>query len=528
MEFRLLGPLEVVEGDRSLALGGGKQRSLLAVLLLHANEVVSRDRLIAELWTGRPPATAAKNIQIYVSRLRKELGDRNLTTRSPGYVLQVEPGELDLARFETLVAEARLADPRRAADKLRTALALWRGPPLADLAYEPFAQTEIARLEEMRLAALEARFDADLAAGRHAELVAELRATIEEHPLREHLRAQLMLALYRAGRQAEALDAYQVARRELAEELGLEPSEELRRLEQAVLMHDPAIEIEPTAKPSQPAAAPERSILVAPATIDALDPLLALATLLASAEPARELVVATVVDAAEIGDATAALADRRERLRRRGVATRTAAFASPQPGEDLVRLASEQDVELLITDAGPAPLDGAARPMLDKAACDVALVVTDGGPLRPGPVIVPFGAARHDWAALELGAWAAKASGAPLKLIGAAADGDQAGRDASRLLANASLIIQRYAGVGAAPLLAAPGRSGVAALAKGAGLLVVGLSEAWQQHGLGPLRSALVAAPPAPIVLVRRGPRPGGLAPPDAVTRFSWSLTAGV
>jgi DNA-binding SARP family transcriptional activator len=528
MEFRLLGPLEVVEGDRVLALGGRKQRSLLAVLLLHANEVVSSDRLIAELWGERPPTTVAKSIQVYVSRLRRELGDGRLTTRTPGYVLQIEPSELDLARFERLVAEARQSEPRGAADKLRAALALWRGPPLADLAYEPFAQTEIARLEEMRLAALEARFDADLAAGRHAELVAELEASIAQHPLREHLRGQLMLALYRSGRQAEALRTYQVARRELDEELGLEPGEELRRLERAILAHDPALGIEPeTREAPRPGASPDRSILVAPAALDALDPLLDLAVLLASSEPARELIIAAVVDAADVGDATAALADRRERLRERGVDARTAAFTSPQPGEDVVRLASQQDVELLIMGAGPAPLDGDARPVLEKAACDVALVVTEGGALRSGPVTVPFGAAVHDWAALELGAWVAQATGAPLRLIGAAADDEQAGRDASRLLAHASLIVQRFAGVVAAPVLADPGRSGVAAHAEGAGLLVVGLSDAWQQVGLGPVRAALVASPPAPTVLVRRGPRPGGLAPPDSLTRFSWSLTAG-
>jgi DNA-binding SARP family transcriptional activator len=528
MEFRLLGPLEVMEGDRALALGGPKQRSLLAVLLLHANEVVSSDRLIAELWGERPPVTAAKSVQIYVSRLRREMGERRLTTRTPGYVLHVEPAEVDLTRFERLVAEARRTEPRDAADKLRAALALWRGPPLADLAYEPFAQTEIARLEEMRLAALEARFDADLAAGRHAEIVAELEPSIAQHPLREHLRGQLMLALYRSGRQADALRTYQLARRELAEELGLEPGEELRRLERAILTHDPALRIEPdTREPPQPATAPDRSILVAPAALDALDPLLAPAILLASSHPARELIIAALVDAAEVGDATAALADRRERLRARGVEARTAAFASPQPGEDLVRLASQQDVELLIMSAGPAALDGYARPVLEKAACDVALVVTDGGPLRPGPVTVPFGAARHDWAALELGAWVAQATGALLRLIGAAADDDRTGRDASRLLADASLIVQRLAGVVATPVLAAPGRSGVAALAEDAGLLVVGLSESWQQVGLGPVRAALVASPPAPTVLVRRGPRPGGLAPPDSLTRFSWSLTAG-
>ena len=233
MEFRLLGPLEALENDRLLALGGGQQRALFAVLLLHANQVVSTDRLIDALWGQAPSATAAKSIQVYVSRLRKTLGEGRVVTQTPGYRLQVEPSELDLDLFEQLVGEARMADPEGAAQKLRRALALWRGPALGDLAYEPFVQTEIARLEELRWAALEQRIDADLATGRHAELVGELKALIAEHPLRERLRSQLMLALYRSARQAEALEAYRAARHELSEELGLEPSEELKRLQQA-------------------------------------------------------------------------------------------------------------------------------------------------------------------------------------------------------------------------------------------------------------------------------------------------------
>ena len=164
--------------------------------------------------------------------------------------------------------------------------------------------------------------------------------------------------------------------------------------------------------------------------------------------------------------------------------------------------------------------------VLDEAPCDVAMLVQAGGTLRPGPVVVPFGAAWHDWAALELGAWVARATDAPLRLIGAAADDRTDGRDASRLLADASLIVQRTAGIVAEPLLASPGRKGVIALAEGAGLLVVGLSERWRQEGLGRVRSELIDAPPAPTVLVRRGLRPGGLAPPETATRFGWSLTA--
>ena len=249
MEFRLLGSLDVAERDRSLPLGGSKQRALLADLLLHANAVVPVERLIDDLWGASPPATVAKSVQVYVSRLRKQLGDGRLVTRPPGYVLRVDPLELDVARFEALVTRARGAEPEVAAARLREALALWRGPPLADLAYEPFAQAEIARLEELRLAALEQRIDAELATGRHAELVGELEALAAEHPLREGLRGRLMLALYRSGRQAEALEVYRRTRRALVDELGVEPSRRLQELERAILAQAPSLDAGPRAVP---------------------------------------------------------------------------------------------------------------------------------------------------------------------------------------------------------------------------------------------------------------------------------------
>jgi DNA-binding SARP family transcriptional activator len=523
MEFRLLGPLEISREGEQLALGGSKQRSLLAILLLHANQVVSADRLTDELWGAEPPATAWKSIQVYVSRLRKELGARRLVTRTPGYLLQVERSELDLARFEQLLGEASEADPVGAARMLREALELWRGPALADLAYEPFAQAEIMRLEELRFAALERRIDADLAIGRHAELVGELEALVAEHPLRERLRCQLMLALYRSGRQAEALGVYQAARSELSEGLGLEPGEELKQLERAILQQDPALDLDPGTGPRDKSE-PDHSVLLFPTAIDGLDALLSLATPLAASTPPRELVIAGVVGPAEVGFATSALADRREELQDRGLAVRTAAFSSPTPGEDVARLAAHEGADVLLMDAGPSPLSGQNGAVLEQAPCDVVLLVEAGGPLREGPVIVPFGAAWHDWAALELGGWIARATGAPLRLIGASDDrGD--GRDASRLLADASLIVQRRAGIVAEPLLASPGRRGLMALAAGAGLLVVGLSERWREEGLGRIRSELAEHPPAPTALVRRGPRPGGLAPADTRTRFTWSLT---
>jgi DNA-binding SARP family transcriptional activator len=527
VEFRLLGPLEVIEHGRVLALGRGRPRSLFGVLLLHANQVVSTDRLIDALWGQTPPVTAPKSIQVYVSRLRKELGEGRLLTQAPGYVLHVDRSELDLGRFERLLAEARNADPQSAAQKLRRALELWRGPALADLAYEPFVQTEIARLEELRWVALEHRIEADLASGRHAELVGELEALVAEYPLRERLRCLLMLALYRSARQAEALDSYRHARRDFSEQLGLEPSEELKQLEQAILRQDPALDLAPNA-PRQSLAqvrAPDRSLLIVPSRLEDVEALVRLAAPLARSEHPRELIIARVVEEADLAAATATLAELRANLLADGLAVRTAAFSSPAPAEDVVRLASREEVDLLLMDANRSPLEGEVGLVLEHAGCDVAMLVEAGGSLREGPVLVPFGAAWHDWAALELGAWIARATGAPLRLIGAASDDRKRGRDASRLLADASLIVQRIAGVAAEPLLAHPGRKEVIALAEGAGLLVAGLSERWRQEGLGRMRAALVESPPAPTVLVRRGPRPGGLAPPETLTRFGWSMT---
>ena len=244
MEFRILGPLEVIDGDATVALGGVRQRALLAILLLNANEVVSADRLIDELWGERSPESGRGALQVRVSQLRKALGEGGgrLLTRAPGYVLSLDRDQLDLQRFERLVREAAAAEPPAAAEKLREALAVWRGPPLADLAYESFAQAAIGRLKELRVGALEKLIDAELALGHHDGLVVELEELVAEHPLREHLRAQLMLALYRCGRQADALEVYRRTSSELSAELGLEPGRELKDLENAILNQDPSLE----------------------------------------------------------------------------------------------------------------------------------------------------------------------------------------------------------------------------------------------------------------------------------------------
>ena len=246
MEFRILGPLEVVADGSDLTPAGTKQRALLALLAVHANETMSVERLVDELWGERPPTTAVETVHAHVSRLRRALlaGAGNdarglIVTRGRGYQLTLDPELIDSHRFERLVGEGRSAlaegRPQDAAAGLEEALRLRRGRPLDDLAYEPFARQEIARLEELHIAALERLVDARLALGRHAEVVGELERLIAEHPHRERLRAQLMLALYRCERPAEALQAYQDARCVFVEELGVEPGESLRELERAIL-----------------------------------------------------------------------------------------------------------------------------------------------------------------------------------------------------------------------------------------------------------------------------------------------------
>jgi predicted ATPase/DNA-binding winged helix-turn-helix (wHTH) protein len=256
MEFRILGSLEVFDGGRRLELGASKQRQLLAILLVRANEIVSVDRLTEDLWAGEPPATAGKGLQVHLSRLRKALGREDvIVTRGGGYCLVATDEEIDALWFEQLSTRGRdrlaSGDVQGAVDDLRAALKLWRGPALAEFAYEPFAQAEISRLEELRLVALEDRIAAEIKLGLGGVLVPELEALVREHPLRERVRGQLMLALYRTGRQAEALEVYQKTRGILVEELGIEPSAELKVLEKRILAQDPMLLAprEPTAPP---------------------------------------------------------------------------------------------------------------------------------------------------------------------------------------------------------------------------------------------------------------------------------------
>jgi predicted ATPase/DNA-binding SARP family transcriptional activator len=257
VEFRILGPLEVLDGGRPVKLRAAKQRALLGVLLLHANEVVSTERLIDALWGERRPTSAQKLVQGYVSALRKMLAPDMLVTREPGYLLGVAgSAALDSLEFQHRVREARAFPPEEASSGLREALALWHGPVLAGLSLEGMARHEAARLDELRLDALLERIDADLACGRHGELVGELEALVAEHPLRERLRAQLMLALYRSGRQTDALRRYRETRELLVEQLGIEPGAELQALERAILNQDSSLSVRQRADGPAPTNVP--------------------------------------------------------------------------------------------------------------------------------------------------------------------------------------------------------------------------------------------------------------------------------
>jgi DNA-binding SARP family transcriptional activator len=741
LRYRVLGPLQVFEGDRSLGLAGTKQRAVLALLLLNANRVVTTDRLVDDIWADEPPETAHNALQGYVSQLRKMLepevrgGDWQLLVREGlGYRLRVDPEHLDLHQFERLVAEGHAAlasaDPERAADRLRQALALWSGPPLTDFRQERFAVALRARLDEMRLAAIEDRIEADLARGHALELVGELEGLATEHPLRERLRGHLMIALYRSGRQAEALAAYQETRRRLIDELGIEPGPALQELQRQILTQDPALEsgareavavtlwsgeigllftdiegstrllealgdrypavlsrhrkilreaaetcgglevdrqgdafffafqngIDATgaAAAGQRALAneswpsghelrvrmgvhvgrprildggyvgvdlhraarictaahggqvlvseavrarvgpaqggwhfrelgthelkglsepevlhqlvipglpsdfpalrtgsgprdvqrPDRSILAGISDPARLSELALLGALLAHARRPHELILARLARVAvgepaqrELDAASAQLAAAHTDLSQRGVRSRVAAFTSSDPASDLLRLAERPEVDLVLVDAPVALLEdgqlgGDLERLLLDVPCDIAIWARGDEVAEfdrpPGEVYVPFGAAEHDWAALETAAWIAAAADATLYLLGTEADTDQGRRDASRLLADASLVVQRLADVAARPLLVEPGREGIAsAVPDEEALLVVGLSDRWAQEGLGKVRWNLARTVNAPVLFVRHGLRPGGLSPSDSETRFTWSMSMG-
>ena len=489
LEFRILGPLEAIGDDGPVRLGGPRQRATLALLLLHANRVVPIERLADELYAGRPPVTAVTQVQRQVSDLRKVLGAAAIETRPPGYLLRVDDDRFDLTRFENLTAAAERVRGQEAAALLNEALSLWRGPPLADLEYEQFARAAISRLEELRLATLEVSLALELELGRHTQVIAELEAIVMEHPLRERLRALQMLALYRAGRQADALAAYREARQTLVREIGIEPSPELQRLERAILAQEACLS----------ASAAARTVVVAATSEACVDPLLAIATAIGGV---HLVVVRLVPDERAVADAARALAARRvERAR-------TAAFTTTNTAADIARLAVAHDAELVVVDAA-SDLEALAV----MSPTTVGLVAGREADLERG-IAVPFGGSEHDWAALEL---AAQFTTGPLRLVGRRAQ--LGSRDASRLLADASLALQRIARVETVPVLA----DDLLGAVRDAGLVVAGVSSRFRAEGIGATRRALLEAG-VPLLLVHRGPRPGALAPSDARTRFTWTL----
>jgi DNA-binding SARP family transcriptional activator len=510
IEVRILGPLEVVGEQGPVDLGGPRRRSVLAILALAANSVVSIDRLADALYGEEPPATAVTQVQRQVSDLRKALGDA-IETRAPGYLLRVEPGRLDLDRFERLTADGGAAlargDHAQAAARLREALGLWRGSALDDLAAEPFATAAIARLDDLRLAALERRIEADIGLGAHHDVVPELEALVRLHPTNEGFTAQLMLALYRSGRQHEALTAFRELRARLVDDYGIEPTPALRALEGAVLRQDSVLDA------PAPVTASTGTVLACSRTESGLAWLAALAAPLARAPDRELLLVRLLTDASELGEAAAGVARLREAA---AVPARGAAFASADVGADVARLAADHNVDLVLLDA--PQLSDELADLLERCPADVALVAGAPG-ADEGRVLVAFAGGEHDWAAVEVGAWMAAATGSELALAGPSADG-QGG--ASRSLAAASLAVQRAVGIDAAPLLVSGDELAVAA--GEARVVLCGLPPDWRRAGLGATRAGLLRAARAPVLLVHRGPRPGGLAPAESVTRFTWSL----
>jgi DNA-binding SARP family transcriptional activator/DNA-binding beta-propeller fold protein YncE len=425
LEFRVLGPLEVIRGQQGLPLGSPKQRALLGLLLVHANEPIRRERLIEELWGDAAPKTVNAVLNVYLTRLRRLLadgtGEQLLLTQAAGYVLRVPPDQFDAHRFEALLEKGRRelasGEAERASLTLRDALALWRGPALADLAFESFAQTEIARLEELRLAALEARIEADLALGRQDSVVAELETLVAAHPYREGLRAQLMLALYRSGRQAEALEMYRRARRTFSEELGIEPGPRLQELEGAILRHDSSLEppgsevlrreVEWTETVPEKRRLPTRGIL-------ALAAALGLVIAAAVVAAVRELSDGSSVPVQLAGESVAVIDP--------GTGTIVGEIpvggrpAGPAVGEGSVWVGNRDDNTLLRIDA--RSLDVVRTIGLSVAPTDVELgagsvwVLSDWALLRVDPAIndvvdtvpLPQGNGQQRWSHMEVGA----------------------------------------------------------------------------------------------------------------------------
>lgn len=519
LEFRILGPLEVVDGGTPVKLGGPKQRATLAILLLHANRVVPIERLAEDLYAGAPPVTAVTQVHRQISGLRRTLGPGGpIETRPPGYLLRVDPDGVDLERFERLTAEGleALRDGRHAvaSERLRGALALWRGRPLGDVGDLPFTHAAAARLEEMQLAAVEHRIEADLAMEDPSQLTAELLDLASRHPFREHLHALRMLALHRAGRQAEALEVYEQVRRRLADELGLEPGAELQELQRSILRRDPALERE---RQRGAFTGRMRTVLVAWQDESELRPLVELGRLV-TGFPGRELVLLGLSSDEEQQGRARPLAEQG------GGAARNASVVTTRPGADIARIAHAYDAELVLLAAAVADgLPQTVDDVLCECAADVAVWTGSGASASVDiGLVVPFAGSVHDWAALELAAWLASSTSAPLELVGVSASGR--GDAAARVVTDAALAVTRFVGVDARARVVEPTERAVLDAVQSGGVVVAGISARWPSAGIGAVQRLLVIEAAPPTLLVRAGPRPGGLAPDEQRTRFSWSL----
>lgn len=505
IEVRLLGPVAAISDGVEVDAGAPKSRAVLALLALDHGRGVPSARLIDDLWGERPPASAAKALQVYISQLRKALGPATIATEPHGYRLAATAASVDVAEFEARVAAGRSAlaagHSDVAATALGDALALWRGDALEDLLGEPGLAPARAHLDELRLVVEELRAEALLAAGDAETLLPGLTGLARAHPLRERLQEQLMLALYRAGRQAEALEVYAGLRRRLHDELGLEPSPRTRELQQAILRQDTALGSR-AARPAPPpviavGSDPQRLALVAAP--------------LARSDETELVLLTTVREPAALAGALAELAPLR------GEDVRVAAFVSRRRVADVMNLAAREVASLVLLQVEPAEL---AEPLPDEvveSTCDVAIFVDGDGDIPGERVCVLHGGADEDWAGVELATALARATGRSLRLIGAQI-GDT---DASLLLARSSLAVQRFGGVAAEGALFDPESPQTLRDASGASLLVAGVTAS---PG-GRLAEPVVALGRlgVPLLLVRRGSRAGLLQPSQTWTRFSWS-----
>jgi len=505
VDVRLLGPVEALAEGRTLDLGAPKARAVLALLALDHGRAVAASRLVDELWGERPPPSAAKALQVYVSQLRKALGPATIATEAHGYRLAASAASVDVAEFEARVAAGRSALASGHADvaaaALGDALALWRGDALEDLRGEVGLAPARAHLDELRLVVEELRGDAVLAGGGGESHLPQLAGIAREHPLRERFQEQLMLALYRAGRQAEALDVYASLRGRLHDELGLEPSPRLRELQQAILRQDPSLggRAEPAGPPPVVAAghAPERLALVA-------EPL-------ARSNGAELVLLTTVRDSAALGEAVRRL----EPLR--GDAVRVAAFVSRRPVADVMSLAAREVASVVVLQIARDTLAEPLPAEVVESTCDVALYVDGDGDVPGERVSVLHGGADEDWAGVELATTLARSTGRALRLIGA-----QVGEaDASLLLARSSLAVQRFGGVTAEGALFDAEAPETLREVVDESLLVAGVTASPSAR----LADAVVALGDlgVPLLLVRRGSRAGLLQPSQTWTRFSWS-----